>query len=114
MSTQHRQGDVMTIERDDLTIEQLREGQLISKDECVLAAGELTGHAHRILETPRGSESVEMFMVDGVRMVWVPASFGPVKIQHEEHNAIELAPGKVHEIRIQREFDGVMARNVAD
>lgn len=106
---QIQQGDV-TIER--LSREQLKaistsERKTVSKGRCVLAEGEVTGHAHVIED-----EEAELIQV-GERML---LSLGrPATLKHEEHAHITLDPG-VYEIGRIAEYDyfAQMARNVAD
>ncbi len=110
----HRQGDVLMTERPDLSIEKLRaDAKLESRNKCVLAEGESTGHAHRIQEAPRGNESIEMFMMGDTKIVYIPESFGTTSVTHEEHAAVTLEPG-CHEILIQREYRDGEIVNVAD
>jgi hypothetical protein len=104
MSIHKRQGDVLQLRRDDLDIETLRaEAKLEAKDRCILAEGEATGHAHRVQEAPKNGQSIEMFMMNGTRLLYVPETFGTVPITHEEHDTVHLEPG-VWEIRQQRYF----------
>jgi len=114
MSNHYRQGDVLPLKRNDLSIEKLREqAESVSKNRCILAEGEATGHAHRVEEQPRNGESVEMFMLNSQPILYIPESFGPTKVQHEEHAAITLEPG-CYEIRQQREYRDGEIRNVMD
>lgn len=57
-------------------------------DKPVLAEGEVTGHAHRLPDT------VDVYLneEDGTREFTLKK---PAVLTHEEHGAIELAPGKL-------------------
>lgn len=87
----YQQGDVLMREVDSIP-----EG-LEVKEDGILAEGEATGHAHRILgegaklfESPLG----EVFMD-------VPKR---IEVVHEEHKKISVAPGK-YQVIIVREYD---------
>ena len=104
MKNQIQQGDV-TITR----LETMPEGERkqISRRRCVLAEGEVTGHAHVIED-----EDAELVQI-GERML---LSLGkPATLKHEEHGPITLEPG-VYEIGRIAEYDyfAQMARPVAD
>lgn len=114
MNEHHRQGDVLPLRRTDLTLADLQDrAKLESKDECILAEGEATGHAHRVHEAPKGSECLSMFNLDNTRILHIPESFGTITTTHEEHNTITLDPG-FWEIRIQREYRDGEVQNVMD
>lgn len=73
----------------------------------ILAYGEVTGHAHALLEP-----EVEL---------WADAETTTRYLQvdrlsqlvHEEHTALDILPG-LYEVRIQREYTPEAIRNVAD
>lgn len=79
------------------------------RGELVLARGELSGHAHRIVE---GKASLHQ-LAAGALYLSVKSAFA--KLYHEEHEDVRLPKGD-YEIRRQREFDwlGSEVRNVAD
>lgn len=95
----YRQGDVLLIkveEREDLTNE-------VSP---VLAEGEVTGHKHEILEGvvySYGWRSDRKFV----------RSSGDTVLAHPEHGHIKIGKG-LWEVRIQREYDELSNRYVAD
>jgi len=71
----------------------------------ILAYGEVTGHAHALLD-----EDVTLFADGELRMLAVDEVS---RLVHEEHGTIELAPGLYDVIR-QREYSPEEIRNVAD
>lgn len=114
MSNHDRQGDVLMIRRDDIDISSLRkDGKLESKNNCVLAEGEATGHAHRLQVQPKGKAEVAMFMMNDIRLLHIPKELGSQKVTHEEHGPVTLEPG-CYEIRQQREYRGGQVRRVLD
>ena len=89
----YRQGDVsiMAIDRVPSKARKVR-------GEPVLARGELTGHAHRIVD----GRVVLYQLAAGILYLRVLSEFA--KLYHEEHEDIVLPKGD-YEIRQQREFD---------
>lgn len=93
----YRQGDVL-VRRVDLipggTIPVARD-----KGRIILAYGEVTGHAHAIVD-----EAVELVRTADTnrRFLCIMAS-GGVALQHEEHATITLPPG-TYEVIQQREY----------
>lgn len=74
---------------------------------CILAKGELTGHAHRVAE----SGAAVLFEHGGVQYLDVR---GPrATIAHEEHGPIVLERG-VYRVWIQREYSPQEIRRVVD
>jgi hypothetical protein len=100
----YRQGDVSIIATD-------RVPKLARKvrGELILARGEVTGHAHRIVE----GRAFLYRLATGMLYLRVLSEFA--KLYHEEHQDILLPKGD-YEIRQQREFDwiGSEVRNVTD
>lgn len=78
------------------------------KANTIVAYGEVTNHKHEII-----GEGVEVFE-DENGVLYVSAPSGG-RIQHEEHNPIELPPGN-YTIGIVQEYDHFKeeARRVAD
>src|SRR5436853_260842 len=64
---------------------------------CVLAEGELTGHAHRV----EGSGVAELFELGGDRFLRVLAD--EARVVHEEHRTITLLRG-TYRVWGQREY----------
>lgn len=98
-----RQGDVALI-----PVNEIPKAAKIGKRDggrIVLAYGEVTGHAHAILD-----KAVKVYEHEGTRYIRVPRA---AKLQHEEHGAIALAPGD-YEVRLQREYVEKEIRRVAD
>jgi hypothetical protein len=89
-----RQGDVLLVPVDEAAAEGAR---VERRGKVVLAEGEATGHAHRIVD-PRAELrtrwSTRFLVVTGDE---------PVVLEHEEHDPLPVAPG-TWEIRRQREF----------
>jgi hypothetical protein len=88
-----RQGDVLLIECKKMpdNVEPIKpiNGKL------VLAEGEATGHSHTV-----DAECATLFGVDEKMVMVVDA---PTTIEHQEHGAIEIAPGQYWVVR-QREY----------
>lgn len=106
MNYQARQGDVFLrrIEAVPAAAQPVkREGDVI------LAYGEVTGHAHRIvapLEAVDVLQEAERRIILNVRQ--------QVTVTHEEHKSIVLPPG-LYESYVQREYDPLEAeRRVVD
>ena len=94
-----RQGDVLLVSVDAVPdTAQKQEGR------CILAMGEVTGHAH---EVPLGGQ------------IWVDVDhryleiLQDTKLTHQEHEHIQLRPG-LFEIVIQREYSPEEVRSVQD
>lgn len=108
-----RQGDVLIERRDDITPEQLQQGQRENPDpqgRHILAEGEATGHAHR-MNAAKGL--VALYVINQMRLLHIPEEAGPQPLEHEEHGTVILPPG-IYEIGRQQEFDGVDPRQVMD
>src|SRR5687767_14754997 len=89
----YRQGDVSIMAVKAMP----KQARKVSKGELILARGELTGHAHRIVE---GQASLHQ--LGTALYLSVVSRFA--KLSHEEHEDIRLPKGE-YEIRRQREFD---------
>lgn len=74
----------------------------------VVAHGESTGHAHRIMATNRIAKFLEA--PDGRRFLEVKWT---VKLEHEEHTAIVIEPG-IYRVQRQVEYRPGEIRQVAD
>ena len=99
----YRQGDVSI-----MTINEVSKKAKRVRGEPVLARGEVTGHAHRIIEG-----KVRLYQLAGLLYLRVLSEFA--KLYHEEHEDIVLPKGN-YQVRRQREFDWVKteARYVRD
>ena len=125
----YQQGDVVMFQVDDETYKaNTRSGdEYVTRFRgqtdayAILAFGEVTGHKHQV-------NMKEMLKDVGVTLnmgynrksgVDVPEGFivhnNTVTLKHEEHNPIEIPPGK-YLVRIVREFDHIAGRSryVAD
>ena len=102
-----RQGDVL-IERIPALPSKLK--KLNREDgKVILAHGEVTGHAHAIID-----EHADLYASEkeaGVTFLEVRDAMAALK--HEEHATIELPPGAYRVVR-QREYSPEAIRNVAD
>lgn len=101
-STLYRQGDVL-IRR----IKTLPAPKGKQRKSGVLAEGEVTGHAHRVEDLT----SAEVLEIENG--LYLRVGEEGVRIVHEEHAPITLAPGN-YEVEIQREYAPEAIRNVAD
>ena len=127
----YQQGDVVMYKVDDDTYEK-RTSRSKNNDgnafysggtntSAILAFGEATGHKHQIsLKELTDNAGVNLRMGwSGKAGVDVPEGFEVtgeiVTLKHEEHNPIELPPGK-YIVKIVREFDHITRRTgyVAD
>ena len=97
-----RQGDVLLVPTDqDIDGERIDPGD----GRNVLAEGEATGHAHTVC-----ADASDLIAVDERTMLKV---FTPTWIEHQEHTAIEVAPGNYWVVR-QREYSPEAVRFVTD
>ena len=124
----YQQGDVVMLKvDDDYFKDNTRVGDGVIKyntqshNNPVLAFGEVTGHKHQIhMKDMLDKAEVTLHMgYRGEAGVDVPDAFEvceeTVVLTHEEHNPIELPPGK-YIVKIVREFDHIAGRSryVAD
>ena len=106
--TMYRQGDVLLVRTDHPLGDKARPVPR-EAGRVVLARGEATGHAHTI-----SSPLAELFEErDGRLYLRVSAGAEPVRLIHEQHDAIALPPG-VYEVRRQREYTPEAIRRVID
>lgn len=99
----YRQGDVLIIPTNEKP-----SGEQIARDRerIVLAYGEVTGHAHAIMER----DAALWDSGNGVRIL---AAKEPLRLVHEEHATINIPAGN-YKIVQQREYHPDAIRNVAD
>mgnify|MGYP003154248838 CR=1 FL=1 len=124
----YQQGDVVMLKVDDEYFEKnVRKGEDVieyhgkQSTHAIMAFGEVTGHTHQVNMANMLKEAgVTLHMgYNGKAGVDVPDAFivhnETVTLTHEEHNPIELPPGK-YMVRIVREFDHIAGRSryVAD
>lgn len=102
---QYRQGDVFLRPLDELP----RGLKPVERDKgrVVLAYGEVTGHAHAILE-----REATLYEDEATGRRYLLAEDG-VDLVHEEHSTISVAPG-AYEVVPQREYAPEEIRRVAD
>lgn len=125
---QFRQGDVFV----EQVRKRARKGKaVIDRGRVILAYGEVTGHAHEVVEAVHAAaresasavayqahESTETAMPpaqlfeepDGTRYLFVDRA---CLLTHQEHGTIALAPG-CYKVTRQREYSPEEIRNVAD
>jgi hypothetical protein len=104
---QFRQGDVLVTKIRSIpraATEKARDAGRI-----VLAYGEVTGHAHAIMDK---TATLFSLLDDGKEELYLEAD-GTVTLRHEEHAPVEI-PGGVYRIVRQREYSPEAIRNVAD
>jgi hypothetical protein len=97
----HRQGDVLVMSAKEIP------NTAVKQDRCVLALGEVTGHAHQIKE-----EAFLWVDTDGTKYVEVFGS--EAVLVHEEHAPIILPGPAIYKVTQQREYSPEEIRNVAD
>lgn len=93
-----RQGDVLITR-----IARLPEG-LNERQSKIILAGEVTGHAHRL---------VEGRILEGARGALFLEVLQHTQVVHEEHNSLTLEPG-YYQITRQREYMPEAIRDVED
>jgi hypothetical protein len=91
----YQQGDVLlkVVKKVDLSKAKKVERE---SGRLILAHGEVTGHAHAVLE-----EGVELFEVDGVLYCKAKEAF---EVKHEEHKTVKVPPG-TYEVHRVKEYD---------
>ena|SRR3990167_6405558 len=99
---QCRQGDLYFVRVDSVP------DDAVPVDDNILAHGEATGHAHRVVQDP----NVLVRSLAGIMYVHA-LDRGEAQIVHEEHAPITLPPGNWKVIR-QREYTPEGWRQVAD
>lgn len=106
MTAFFRQGDVLIIEADGVPAE----AAVVDRDghRIVLAHGEVTGHAHAILDA-----DADLLSISDQVDRWLRVGASGARVVHEEHATIELPPGTFR-VRIQREYAPEEIRRVAD
>lgn len=104
----YRQGDVLLIPVDTIP-EGAKPVARDTRGRLVLAEGEVTGHAHAILD-----ETAELVTADEAAELYLLVhGTDPVDLLHEEHATIQVPPGQ-YERRILREYAPEEIRQVAD
>jgi hypothetical protein len=96
-----RQGDVLLVK-----VSAVPKGAKPVKGDVILAYGEVTGHAHRVIE----KEKVHYFDAGAERFLQV---LEKTALTHEEHSAVMLERGVYKQV-FQVEDFGVEVRRVAD
>lgn len=103
----YRQGDVLIIPVTSIP----GNAQAIERENgrVILAHGEVTGHAHAIKD-----KRASLFNDAKLAAIFMNVSGDtPVKLEHEEHDTIEIPAGNYRVVR-QREYSPAGLRNVAD
>lgn len=102
-----RQGDVLIVPIDQVPANVTPVPR--ENGAAILAHGEATGHAHRILD-----ESAELVTAEGAAELYLLVNGDQaVELTHDEHDTIRLDPG-AYEVRRQREYAPEENRLVAD
>lgn len=106
---QFRQGDVLIVATESIP----QNVPLVPQDagRVVLAYGEVTGHAHAFLGTPK----VRLFRAgDDALVGYLEIDGVPASLKHEEHTEHVIAPGK-YKVLQQRQYTlARQIRRVAD
>ena len=106
-----RQGDVLLIPTADAIPEN---GKLDASG--ILAAGEVTGHHHRVRKEDKHAAKLYRVASWGNQpSAYLQVGEQSISITHEEHAPVSVPPGR-YAVRIMREFDAVeeIARQVRD
>lgn len=101
----YRHGDVAIIPVKSFNTEEAVP-ETFEGDDVILAYGEVTGHAHRVVD-----KTAKMFNVGGKRYLVIENESSA--LTHEEHARIDLPRG-VYEVRVQVEYTPTEIRRVAD
>ena len=96
-----RQGDVLIVQVEK------KPDTATQHPRCVLALGEVTGHAHQILDGA-------MLWVDSDGTKYVEVYGEEATVTHEEHGHIALTGPAIYRVVQQREYTPQEIRNVAD
>jgi predicted phosphodiesterase len=103
---QYRQGDILLV---PTNVPRKAKAVYRENGRLVLAHGEVTGHAHAILET--SAELVTQEQADDLYLLVHGSEH--VDLVHEEHGTISVDPGAYKVVR-QREYAPEETRLVAD
>jgi len=103
--TIYRQGDILIVQQKSTKIPKTAKAVKREGGRIVLAWGEQTHHAHAI-----PSREATLYQAGGVRLLRARRQ---VSLRHEEHGAIEIAPGVWRIVR-QMEYAPEELRTVAD
>jgi hypothetical protein len=99
-----RQGDVLLVEVETMPTVMTEISEL---GDIILAHGEATGHAHRIVNP---AQKAKLWDSGAERLL---QAMETVALTHEEHDGIEIAPG-MYRIVIQTEYSPTSLRRVKD
>jgi hypothetical protein len=105
---QFRQGDVHIEKINGPIPATAKEEPRDEAGRIVLAHGEVTGHAHALLD-----EGVVLYRDAVTGDVLLSVGAGGASVRHEEHATIPLGEG-IYKITRQREYSPEQVRNVAD
>lgn len=100
----YRQGDVLLVPVDELPQQRSLIRRKGKGEGVILAAGEATGHHHRVRE--RGAR---LYLSGSERYLTTGKAGGT--ITHEEHDSIALPPNGVFKVVQQREYKPVIKDN---
>lgn len=114
---QYRQGDVLLVPVDEVPAG--LSGVPRENGRLILAHGEVTGHAHEIVDDRAelyGTPNLEGGLIsvdEAAELYLLVHGDGPVELVHDEHATITVEPGAYRRIR-QREYAPEETRLVAD
>lgn len=113
MSKMVRQGDVLFVPVKALPVPkegtEVKGGDRDAAGRLIVQHGEVTGHAHAILE--KSADVKEIILADGIAR-YLDAPEGATLV-HEDHGTINIEPGQ-YNIVIQREYTPEAPRYVLD
>lgn len=111
MTFQARQGDVFVRQ---VPARDLAGVTIGDRTDVVLASGEVSGHAHRVVPAVKGRDDYPTAQCvegpDGRRYLLVEQA---CMLTHEEHGPIAIQPG-CYRVTVQREYTPEGLRNVLD
>jgi hypothetical protein len=105
MRTIYRQGDVLIIPIDKIPTAAKK------APDCILAHGEVTGHAHRI-KTTQARKYIEQ-VTEQIQRSYLRVTAESAQLLHEEHSALSIHAGD-YEVIIQKEYTPGELRDVRD
>lgn len=106
-----RQGDVLLVPMSEKDIPEQHNEVPRNGDRVILAYGEVTGHAHSIIDDEVRLVTSEQ--AEQLRTWLLVETDAPVELVHDEHATVMVPPG-AYEVRRQQEYAPEAIRQVAD
>ena len=107
----YRQGDVLLMRVSALP-DGAKEQPRVDNERIVLEYGEVTGHAHAVLDADAALYNI-VDEAERVAAQYLVVRGVGVDLVHEEHGTITLPPG-IYQRWFQQEYDGEEERRVLD